>query len=355
MSFIFDDFQLFLRIYNKLHYFIIIYKQLENELNIVNDYKNGSNLSVLQNNYGGSRKTIRKILFNEGLIDSIEPTRKCYFIGKEHENIGEKLLLRYESEKDLRILNKEFNIPIMSLFNFLRKKNVFDGKYGRQLKIDETRKYPVDEHFFDNIDSEEKAYFLGILYADGTNSLKDTEVSLRLNEDDFEILEKLNNLIQPTKPIGFIPKKSNNHKNQRRLTINSKNISYKLNESGMMPNKTFELEYPTWLIKDLHRHFIRGYFDGDGCVTFNKINKQLDCSFTGTENVMLGIQNVLISKCGFSKTKLSTRHPERNNNVRSLHYFGNGNAKKYYNFIYNDANIFMERKKNKFNKYINLN
>jgi hypothetical protein len=355
MSFIFDDFQLFLRIYNKLHYFIIIYKQLENELNIVNDYKNGSNLSLLQNNYGGSRKTIRKILFNEGLIDSIEPIRGCYFTGKEHENISERLLLRYESEKDLRILNKEFNIPTMSIFNFLRKKNVFDGKYGRQLKIDETRKYPVDEHFFDNIDSEEKAYFLGILFADGTNSLKDTEISLRLNEDDFEILEKLNNLIQPTKPIGQRKGKRENRKLQYCLLINCKKISYKLNELGMMPNKTFKLEYPTWLNNDLHCHFIRGYFDGDGCVTFNKINKQLDCSFTGTENMMLGIQNILINMCDFSKTKLTTRYPERKNNTRSLHYFGNGNAKKYYDFIYNNANIFMKRKKDKFNEHINLN
>jgi intein-encoded DNA endonuclease-like protein len=123
----------------------------------------------------------------------------------------------------------------------------------------------------------------------------------------------------------------------------------------MMPNKTFNLEYPKWLNENLNKHFIRGYFDGDGCVTFNKINKQLDVSFTGTENMMVGIQNTLINMCGFSKTKLSTRYPERKNNIRSLHYFGNGNAKKYYNFIYNDANIFMERKKNKFNKYINLN
>ena len=271
---------------------------MENELNIITDHKNGDNISILEKKYGGRRKTIRKVLFNEGLIDSIEPTRRCYFIGKERENIGEKLLFRYKSEKDLRILNKEFNIPIMSLFNFLRKKNVFDGKYGRQLKIDETRKYPVDEHFFDNIDSEEKAYFLGILFSDGTNSLKDTEISLRLNEDDFEILEKLNNLIQPTKPIGFIPKKSSNHKNQRRLTINSKKISYRLNELGMMPNKTFKLEYPICFNNNLHCHFIRGYFDGDGYVGYNVTNGESQISFTGTESIILSIQDILIKGCG---------------------------------------------------------
>ena len=49
------------------------------------------------------------------------------------------------------------------------------------------RKYPIDEQFFDAIDSEEKAYFLGMLYADGTNSMKKTEVSLRLQEEDHEV------------------------------------------------------------------------------------------------------------------------------------------------------------------------
>ena len=71
--------------------------KIDNGLNIINDYKNGHNISMLQQNYGGSRKTIRRILFKEGLIKSIEPIRKCYFIGKENDNIAEKLLLRYES------------------------------------------------------------------------------------------------------------------------------------------------------------------------------------------------------------------------------------------------------------------
>ena len=327
---------------------------MNNKINIINDYKNGDNISTLEKFYGGSRKTIRKILFNEGLIDSIEPKRRCYLTGKENKNVGDKLLLRYESEKDLRILNKEFNVPIMSLFNFLRKKNVFDGKYGRQLKIDETRKYPLNEHYFDNIDCEEKAYFLGMLYADGSNSLKKTEVSLRLQEDDYEILFKLNNLLQPTKPIHLIIKKGN-RKKQYRLGINSKKVSYRLNELGVVPNKTFKVTYPTWLNENLENHFIRGYFDGDGCVTFNKCNEHLQISFTGTENMILNIQKILIDKAELNMVKIFTRYPERNNNIRMLFYSGNGNSKKFYDFIYDNATIFMERKKNKFYKHINLN
>ena len=216
------------------------------------------------------------------------------------------------------------------------------------------RKYPIDEQFFDAIDSEEKAYFLGMLYADGTNSMKKTEVSLRLQEEDHEVLVKLNNLLQPTKPLHPIIR-DEKRKILYRMVMNSKKVSYKLNELGVVPNKTFKLTYPTWLNETLHSHFIRGYFDGDGCVTFNKANQHLQISFIGTENMILSIQEILINSIGLNKVKLFTRYPERNNNIRTLMYSGKNNSLKFYNFFYENANIFMARKKNKFNKYINLN
>lgn len=328
---------------------------MKNSSEIIRDFNLGYNISELESKHGGSRKTLRKILFDAKLIHSIEPTRKKYFEGKNNVEIKSKLLLRYETEKDLLVLSKELNIPVMSIYNLLKKMGVYNNSFGRQLHHDKVRKYPLDEHFFDIIDTEEKAYFLGILYADGTNSINRGEVSLRLQENDVEILKTLNNLIQPSKPVGYIPQKTKKHKNCRRLTINSKKISNKLNEFGMTPNKTFKLTYPTWLDDDLYRHFIRGYFDGDGCVTFNKINQQLCISFTGTDNMMLSIQKILMKSLKFSKTKLSNRFPERNNNTRSLLYFGNGNSRKFYEYLYGDSKIYMVRKKNKFEKHLKLN
>ena len=327
-------------------------KVLYNEKEICSDYKSGLNISRLISKYGGRRETIRKILFQNDLIDSIEPIRKCYFNGEGSDDIINRLLQRYVNEKNLRILSDEFNIPVMSIYNFLKKEKVYNSEYGRQLHHTKIRKYELNEQFFDVINTEEHAYFLGILYADGCNSLDKGEITLRLQENDLEILKRLNIVIGHSKPIGFIPKKSEKHKNLRRLTINSKKMSNRLNDLGMMQNKTFKLEYPKWMPENLHNHFIRGYFDGDGCVTFNKINKQLSISFTGTENMMIGIQDILIRRLSFSKTKLSIRHPERNHNIRSLSYFGNGNSIKFYDFIYDDATIFMRRKKNKFNEYL---
>jgi hypothetical protein len=216
------------------------------------------------------------------------------------------------------------------------------------------RKYPINEQFFDEIDSEEKAYFLGMLYADGTNSIKKTEVSLRLQEEDYEILLKLNDLLQPTKPIRPIIR-DKRRKILFRMVMNSKKVSYRLNELGVVPNKTFKLAYPTWLNEKLENHFIRGYFDGDGCVTFNKCNEHLQISFTGTENMVLNIQRKLIDNAGLNMVKVYIRYPERNNNIRTLMYSGKSNSVKICDYLYENANLYMTRKKNKFNKHLNLN
>ncbi len=320
------------------------------EEKIVLDFKNGLNISYLCEKYHKARKTIRKILVLNGLLNSVEPNRENFFNSKKNKEIGNILLDRYKSEKNLLKLTDEFNIPYTSILNFLKKNKVFEPKL-----YETRRKYELNENYFDNIDSEDKAYFLGILYADGTNSLKNYEVSLRLQETDLNILMKLNSLIQPTKPIGFIKSKNINWQNQYRLLINSKKISKRLSELGVTPNKTFITTYPLFLDNKFNKHFIRGYFDGDGSVFFNKINKNLGICITGTENLIISIQNILIKTENFNKTKLSNRYPERNTNTRSLNYFGNNNAKNFYDYIYENATIFMERKKNKFEKYLKIN
>jgi len=88
---------------------------------------------------------------------------------------------------------------------------------------------------------------------------------------------------------------------------------------------------------------------------YNVTNGESQTSITGTENMILNIQNILINKSGLNKVKIYTRHPERNNNIRMLMYLGNGNSKKLYYYLYNSANLYMARKKNKFENLLKLN
>ena len=236
-------------------------------------------------------------------------------------------------------LSKYFPISQVAINNLLRR-NGYDAKSASELQ----RKYPIVEDFFDNIDTEEKAYFLGFLYADGYNNTDRNSVNLSLKEDDKEILEILNNLLQPNKPLQYVEIKDTNSSNQYRLVIANKHISQKLVELGCVKAKNHTLTFPTeeQVPSCLIRHFVRGYFDGDGSVSGDK---QKQFCFVGTMDFLLPLQQILIKELNFSKTKLDRRHKDRDNNIRSLRYCGVNQCITFRDWLYKDATIYLERKK----------
>lgn len=220
------------------------------------------------------------------------------------------------------------------------------------------RKYPIQENFFDMVDTEEKAYILGFIYADGCNSTEKNNIIINLQEKDKEILIKITDLIQPTKPLQYIDlsNKINNNgfgksQNQYRLVIANKHISQRLVELGCGKAKTHNLVFPKeeQVPSYLIRHFIRGYFDGDGSISGTK---QKQISFTGRKPFLLAIQNILIKELGFSKTKLLKRWKESTNDITSLVYCGKNQCIKFRDWLYKDSKIYLKRKKIKFEDII---
>ena len=252
-------------------------------------------------------------------------------------------------------LSELFPISQVSI-NTLLKRNGYVAKPQSELQ----RKYPIAEDFFDKIDTEEKAYILGLLYADGYNNTDRNSVNLGLKESDKEILDKITNLIQPTKPLQYVDTSTSrknigfeNSQNQYRLVIANKHISQRLVELGCGKAKTHNLTFPTeeQVPSHLVRHFIRGYFDGDGSVYGDK---QKQFSFVGTIEFLLPLQQVLVKELNFSKTKLDRRHKDIDNNIRSLRYGGVNQCIKFRDWLYKDATIYLERKKNVFDTYIHF-
>ena len=56
-----------------------------------------------------------------------------------------------------------------------------------------------DEHSFDVIDTEEKAYWLGFLYADGNVSNTKNEVGITLQSSDIKHLYKFKTFLKSSK------------------------------------------------------------------------------------------------------------------------------------------------------------
>lgn len=236
-------------------------------------------------------------------------------------------------------LAKKFNISRVAIGGILKRR----GYVSTSQSILQ-RKYQINESYFDSIDTEEKAYFLGLLFADGYNNEKRNDVTLSLSEVDKEIIIKLNNILQPDKPVQYI-KYCYPNSNQTKLVINNKHISNQLTKLGIHQNKSHTAIYPNYLSDLLERHFIRGVFDGDGCVTGFK---NPTFSITGNIAFLDKIQQTLIKRLGLLKTKFDDRRKE-SCNIASLRYCGIYNVYKIYNWLYQDATIYLERKKKKFN------
>ena len=143
------------------------------------------------------------------------------------------------------------------------------------------RKYSVNDNYFDEIDNQNKAYFFGLLYADGCNYEDTGVIKIDLDIKDKDILIDLKNEIEYEGKIGTYTY-NKNFKDEKifestvcRLRLRSFNISKQLAEKGMIANKSYGCKFPKQGIirEDLLSHFIRGYMDGNGTISYWIDNK----------------------------------------------------------------------------------
>jgi intein-encoded DNA endonuclease-like protein len=123
-------------------------------------------------------------------------------------------------------------------------------------------------------------------------------------------------------------------------------MSNNLLEKGMVPRKSLILEWPKELPEHLISHFIRGYLDGDGCISFNNNSKSFMVGFFSSHKFCEQLNNYFIAKLNmkFSSTK--------KNKITTLKIHGNPKSKKFLDWIYNGSTIYLSRK---YAKYQDLN
>lgn len=250
--------------------------------------------------------------------------------GEQKEKLFELYKTYNYSYKELA---EQFNKTVRSIAGLLTR----EGLKGKRIN-NHFRKYKVNQNYFDIIDSEEKAYFLGFLCADGCNHINSTKVSMFLKESDKEILIKLSNLIQPTKPLVF--GKKDRGFNQYAINISNRRISDRLNELGCTPRKTFTLELPTYetVPENLFRHYMRGFFDGDGWLGKKDISITSSIMFCEKLSILLH-ETFNIKTRGRSRGKVTELR------------FSRYNTKQFLDWIYKDSNIFLERKYQRYLEY----
>ena len=138
-------------------------------------------------------------------------------------------------------------------------------------------KYTYNKNYFKQITTETQAYWLGFLYADGCISrfyrnekLKSMSLELTLQSNDIKHLENFRNDLEANIPIQH--KIISNKYEADRIVINCTYMCQDLINLGCTPTKSLTLEFPNNEIvpKHLLKHFIRGYFDGDGGISYTE-------------------------------------------------------------------------------------
>lgn len=211
-------------------------------------------------------------------------------------------------------------------------------------------KYTYDRNYFETIDSADKAYWLGFIHADGSVSINDKlnscELSIKLQGKDIDHLRKFNKCINGNNRIDTFNRECNlNGKffDGCQIRLYSEKIVHDLSKYGIVPNKSLVIGFPnlpTSLIPD----FIRGVFDGDGCICKNKT--YVKCDFTSGSNQFVNELRMVLYDYGIK----SYICQDSNTGVYRLIIGGMQNCDNFLHLIYDGANIYLDRKYNKKNR-----
>ena len=214
------------------------------------------------------------------------------------------------------------------------------------------RKFLLNENYFDVIDTESKAYFLGLLYADGYNNEKTNKVSLRLVEQDKHILESMKKELECDSKLYFheMKSKKSTWNNCYSFVMCSSKISESLSNKGCLQAKSLILKFPTneQVPNHLLRHFIRGYFDGDGCLYASK-SSDVKITICSTDVFCCELKKYIEMQLNIN---VGIYKGNSNNNItKNLCIGGRLQVYKFLDWIYKDSNFYIQRKHDKYLKF----
>lgn len=209
-----------------------------------------------------------------------------------------------------------------------------------------------NENYFEKIDTEDKAYFLGFIMADGSILKNRNTLRIKIHDKDKHILEEF------SKCINFKGKiwSSKILPHICQISISHIKLKNDLNRLGIISNKTNTLELPI-IRKDLYRHLLRGFFDGDGCIRVKedsregKGGKRGDLRFVCASKTLLNQINEHFNK--EINTNLNKLYGQYDT-FKYLGWSGFKDIESIYNYFYENSSYYLIRKKLIFDEVYNI-
>jgi hypothetical protein len=214
------------------------------------------------------------------------------------------------------------------------------------------KKYFVNETYFDKIESEEQAYWYGFMCADGyiRERKKSVELGLKLCLKDLEHLELFKTHIGSNNKIynkiDYLTYDNGVKKSYHgvHLAVYSARLVESIKKQGFHSRKTFSITEPKF-DKKYFKDFIRGYFDGDGCCYIrNGKSPSVTYSMICASNEL---REFIINELGRNSIHTITEDKYR------FYIPTVSDSCKFFNYIYDDAKVYLKRKKNKGEIFMN--
>ena len=233
------------------------------------------------------------------------------------------------------------------------------------LELHHIAKREIRHTFFSDIKTELQAYLLGFFAADGSINEKRKTLRIHLQKKDSEIVNLFKDIISPNAHTFNVNEHITTGRNGMKIhasesygvDITSSEICNDLVSLGFGYNKTYaELHLPN-IPKDLIRHFIRGYFDGDGCISCgvyqdkNRPNPRIRMHFQ-IDGKTSTLFNEMLKELSNNDINVTIVYMKRDNLYR-LNSGSLKTCKQLFHYFYDDANFYLKRKFDKFNYYAN--
>lgn len=295
-------------------------------------YQQGHNTVSISKATGRSQSGIERFLKRKNLYDGM---RKIEISDDEIANIA----YRYKNGETAKEILVDFFPRIHSertIINLIKRSGQSPRRRGMRSTVQ-------NHNYFQEIDTPEKAYWLGLIIADGSvgfqkRSNRSPCIALELKAEDKYLLEMFRSAIEG----NFVLTQS---RNCFRIAFSSKKMVQDLARFGVVPNKSHLDNGLPILPSNLMPHLIRGIFDGDGTVYISK--GKLHFGFYGSNQICENIKNHLVRHCELNKSKVFDK------GTVSMVYFSAGkDIRNFYNYIYTDPYPYMIRKKKKFDCFL---
>ena len=215
-------------------------------------------------------------------------SKKIIFTEKQIQEI----INNYSNGETIKNISKIYNVSNDTIRRLLKKNNI---------TLRGNRKHFFNENIFDQIDTAEKAYWLGFITADGYVQYKNPKqakfLRIKLQECDKEHLYKFIDFLDGDKNMVSYEYHNTTGNKQYYAHISSNHLIDTLKNMGIKQGKSTQ-EKVVDIPEEFKKDYIRGLFDGDGCI------REKNISLCNSMEVLNFVQEYLIEKCYIGKTKI---------------------------------------------------